>query len=307
VQLVVAYPPGGLGDIVAHALSEGLASALGQPVTVENRPGASGAVGAQSVARAAPDGRTLLVGQTAEVAIDPNLAKNLGYEPARDLEPVALAAVVPLALVVPAKAPYATLEDLLEAARTSPRGLSFASAGPGTPGHFAGELLRLRRTSRLTHVPYDGAGPALEDLVRGRVDFYFASLPSAMPYVTAGKLKILALSSARRSPAVPTIPTVEEAGIKNFDITLWAGIFAPRGTPREMVQRLNQEINQILGRPEVRDPLRRDGAEITPMSADQFADFVSSEASKYAKITLDDFCSRFMFGGCVGYGLYNPL
>src|SRR4051812_37302952 len=203
VTLVVAYAPGGTGDVVARLIAEKLVKPLGQPVIVENRAGASGAIGAQSVARAAPDGHSLLVGQTAEVAINQNLMKGLGYDPAKDLLPVALASVVPLALVVQSSAPYATLAEMLQAAKAKQSGLSFASAGTGTPGHFAGELLKLRTGAPLTHVPYKGAGPALNDLLGGHVDLYFPGLPAAMPHVKSGKLKMLALSSARRTSAAP--------------------------------------------------------------------------------------------------------
>src|SRR5215207_8521621 len=188
VHLVVAYAPGGTGDVVARLIANKLSGALGQSVVVENRAGASGAIGAQSVAGAAPDGHMLLVGQTAEIAINQHWIKGLGYDPERDLLPIALASVVPLALVVPWAAPYATLADMLNAARSGGRGLSFASAGLGTPGHFAGEALKLKTKSNLTHVPYKGAGPALNDLV-GAVDLYFSGFPAAMPHVKAASLK----------------------------------------------------------------------------------------------------------------------
>src|SRR4051795_6919373 len=207
VQLVVGYAQGGTGDFIARLMAEKLTTALGQPVNVENRPGASGAAAAQSVARAARDGYTLLVGQPGEVSITQMLMKDIGYDPARDLQPVALAALSPLALVVQSTAPYSTIGEMTAASLSSPRGLSFASPGPGTPGHVAVEMLRTRTKSRLNHVPFDGGGPALDALMAGRVDMHFAVLPSAMPYVADGKLKILAVSSAKRSPAAPNVPT----------------------------------------------------------------------------------------------------
>src|SRR5439155_8525205 len=256
IQLVVANPAGGAGDIIGRAISDKLTTALGQPVTLDYRAGASGAIGARSVARATPDGYTLLVGQTTEIVINRTLAKELGYDPDRDLVPVAFLAAMPLALIVPASAPYSTVEQLIQASRSSPRGLLFASTGPGTPGHLAGELLKGKTDSRLTHVPYDGGAAALDAVLNNRVDFHFQALPTAMPQVIAGKLKILAVSSAKRSPAVPDVPTVAEAtGLKGFDVTLWAGIFAPRNTPAAVVMRLNQEINSVLNQPDVRDSL----------------------------------------------------
>ena len=302
VQLLVGYPQGGTGDFVARLMAEKLTTALGQPVNVENRPGASGTAAAQSVARAAPDGHTLLVGQPGEVSINPMLMKDIGYDPARDLQPVALAALSPLALVVQSTAPYSTIGEMTAASLSSPRGLSFASPGPGTPGHVAVELLRARTKSRLNHVPFEGGGPALDALMAGKVDMYFAVLPSAMPHVTSGKLKILAISSAKRSLAAPNVLTVmEQTGIRGFDLTNWVGVFAPRGTPAEIVGRLNREINQVLGQPDVIERLVRHGAEAAPMSVDQFADLLRSETSKYQALLRDEFCTKFLYGGCTGF------
>ena len=303
IQLVVANPAGGAGDIIARAISDKLARALGQPVTLDYRAGASGAIGARSVARGTPDGYTLLVGQTTEIVINRTLAKELGYDPDRDLVPVAFLASMPLALIVPASAPYSTVEQLIQASRSSPRGLLFASTGPGTPGHLAGELLKGKTDSRLTHVPYDGGAAALDAVLNNRVDFHFQALPTAMPQVTAGKLKILGVSSAKRSPTIPDVPTVAEAtGLKGFDVTLWAGVFAPRNTPAAVVTRLNQEINSVLNQPDVKDSLARLGAEVNPMSTVEFVAFVKSETSKYETLIKDEFCSRLLYGGCGGYG-----
>src|SRR5215207_4203234 len=302
VQLVVGYAQGGTGDFIARVLAEKLTTALGQPVDVENRPGTSGTAAAQSVARAAPDGYTLLVGQPGEISISPMLMKDLGYDPARDLQPVALAAFSPLALVVQSTAPYATVGEMTAASVSSPRGLSFASPGPGTPGHVAVELLRSRTKSRLNHVPFEGGGPALDALMDGQVDMYFAVLPSAMPHVISGKLKILGVSSAKRSLAAPNVPTVaEQTGIRGFDLTNWVGVFAPRGTPADVVRRLNQEINQVLAQPDVVEQLVRHGAEAAPMSVDQFAAFLKSETGKYEELLRDEFCAKFLYGGCTGF------
>jgi tripartite-type tricarboxylate transporter receptor subunit TctC len=284
LQFIVAYSPGGTGDIVARSISDKLARALGQSVVVENRAGASGAIGAHSVTTATPDGYTLLVGQTAEVAINQHWLKGLNYDPDKDLVPVALAAVVPLALVVPAKAPYSTMQEFLAMLKAKPK-LSFASAGTGTPGHFAGELLKLKFDSNLNHVPYKGAGPALNDLIGAHVDFYFPGFPAAAPHVKGGNLKMLALSSAKRSPAAPDIPTIAEVtGLEDYDFTLWAGIFAPRDTPQPVVDRLNKEINAVLDQPDVRARLEDVGAIVTPMSLTEFKAFVQRESSKYARV-----------------------
>ncbi len=282
VQMVVGYVPGGLGDVVARVVAEKLSIALGQPVVVENRPGASGGIAAQGVARAKPDGQTLLVGQTGEIAVNKSLVKGLAYDPARDFDAVALIGSAPLALVVPASAPYATFKAMLEFAKSKP--LAFASSGTGTPGHLAGELLKTRTKADLSHVPYKGAGQALTDVIAGHVDLFFSSLPAAQPHVKGGKLRILALSSAQRSAAAPDVPTVAEHGFRNFDFSLWVGIFAPRGTPKETVEKLNREINRILALPDIKDRLGAQGLEIRPMSADQTTEFVKAEIAKYAGI-----------------------
>jgi len=283
VHLVVAYAAGGTGDVVARIIAPKLSIALGQSVVVENRAGASGAIGARSVASATPDGLTLLVGQTAEVAINQHWLKGLNYDPDKDLQPVALLAVVPLALVVPAKAPYSTMAEFLAALRTGK--LTFASAGTGTPGHFAGELLKAKTKSNLTHVPYKGAGPALNDLIGGHVDLYFPGMPAALPLLKSGLVKVLGVSSAKRSGVAPDVPTVAEtAGMKDFDFTLWAGVFTPHGTPQAIVVRLNSEINKVLNEPDTRQRLVEAGADVEVMSVDQFRAFVDAESNKYLRI-----------------------
>jgi len=284
IQVIVAYSPGGTGDFVARTLQEKLSAALGQTVVVENRAGASGAIGAHSVTAAAPDGYTLLLGQTGEISINQHWLKGLNYDPDKELEPVALAAVVPLALVVPAKAPYSTIEDFLAALKSKPK-LTFASAGTGTPGFFAGELLKQRFDSNLTHVPYKGAGPALTDVIGSHVDFYFPGFPAAVPHVQAGNLKMLALSSATRSPTAPNVPTVAEVtGLKDYDFTLWAGFFAPRGTPQPIIDRLNKEINTILADPGIKARLESAGAIVRPMSVPEVKQFVQDESQKYLRV-----------------------
>jgi tripartite-type tricarboxylate transporter receptor subunit TctC len=283
VHLIVAYAPGGTGDIVARLISDKLAVALGQTVVVENRPGATGAIGAQAVVNAPPDGHTLLVGQTGEISINQHWIKGLGYDPEKDLQPVALATVVPLALVIPAVAPYSTVADMLKASER--KALTFASSGTGTPGHIAGELLKLRSNTNMTHVPYKGAGPALNDLLGNHVDFFFSGFPAAVAQVKAGTLKLLAVSTARRSPAAPDVPTVAEAsGLADFDLSLWQGIFAPRGTPKDVVARINAEINKIVTQPDIVERLRGEGADVRPGSVDQFASFTKAESDKYLNI-----------------------
>jgi tripartite-type tricarboxylate transporter receptor subunit TctC len=284
VHLIVAYAPGGTGDVVARIIAERLGPALGQTVVVENRAGASGAIGATSVLNAAPDGHTLLVGQTGEIVVNQFWMKGLTYDP-RNLMPVALATVVPLALTVPGKASYTTMAEMLNAIQTSGKPFSFASAGTGTPGHFAGEYLSAKLPGKLVHVPYKGAGPALNDIIGGHVDMYFSGLPAVMPMMKAGTVKFLAVSSAARAQAAPEFPTVAEAmGFPDFDFTLWQGFFAPKGTPPDVIARLNREINAILADPPTRQKLIDAGANVASATIEEFAAFVKAEAEKYERI-----------------------
>lgn len=284
VHVIVAYAPGGTGDVVARIVADKLGPALGQSVVVENRAGATGAIGATVVLQAPPDGHTLLLGQTGEVVVNPYWMKVLTYEP-KDLVPIALATVVPLALAVPGSAPYTTMDGMLKAMHTSGKQFSFASAGTGTPGHLAGEYLSAKLPGKLVHVPYKGAGPALNDIIGGHVDIYFPGFPPVMPLMKAGTVKVLAVSSAARSQAAPEIPTVAEAtGFSDFDFTLWQGFFAPKGTPQEVIARLNVEINKILAEPETRQKLLDAGANVVPQSIGEFTAFVQAEREKYERI-----------------------
>lgn len=285
IHLIVNFAPGGTGDIVARLIGAKLSGAVGQSVVVENRPGAGGTLGARDVVNAEPDGYTLTVAQTPEIAINPFFMKDAGYDPRKDLQPIALAGVVPLALVVPADAPYSTMAEFVKFLRTTDRPVTFASAGIGTPGHLAGELMKLKLNNRLTHVPYKGAGPALNDVVGGHVDFYFPGFPAAVPLMQGGKVKLLAVSSAKRSSTAPDIPTVAEAtGIANFDFTLWVGFFGPRALAPDITRRLNAEINKILLDPDIKSRLQNDGAEVSVLSTDEFAAFVRKEIDKYQAI-----------------------
>ena len=283
IKLVVPYAAGGTGDIVGRLVAEKQSGSLGQPVVVENRAGATGSIGTRSVVAATPDGHTLLLGQTGEIAITPNWGKGTGYHPDKDLAPVALATVVPLALVSPSSAGFANVADLAKGAAQKP--ISFASAGTGTPGHFAGELLKLRTKANMAHVPYKGAGPALNDLLGGHVAFFFSGFPAADPHVKAGSLSLLAVSPAMRSVSAPSVPAVGETkGLEGFDISLWQGFFAPKGTPPEIVTRLNAEINKILAQDDIKAKLVAQGAEPRPLSVAAFAAFTESEGGKFAQI-----------------------
>jgi tripartite-type tricarboxylate transporter receptor subunit TctC len=284
IHLIVNFAPGGAGDILGRIIGGQLAIELHQSVVVENRAGAGGTIGARDVVNAPPDGYTLTVAQTPEIAINPYFMKDVGYDPLKDLQPIALAGVMPLALVVPAKSPYLTLAQWVAALRAGTP-MTFASAGVGTPGHLAGEMLKLKLDNKLVHVPYKGAGPALNDVVGGHVDFYFPAYPGAVPLMQAGKVKLLAVSTAKRSTLNPDIPTVAEAtGIANFDFPLWVGFFGPHGMPMNIAQELNTAINKIIVEPAINARLKANGAQVSPLSIDQFSAFVRADIAKYQEV-----------------------
>ncbi len=287
IHLIVNFPPGGTGDILGRIIGNQLAIELNQSVVVENHSGAGGTIGARDVVNAPPDGYTLTVGQTPEIAINPYFMKGAGYDTLKDLQPIALAGVVPLALVVPAKSPYSTVAEWVVALRASTP-LTFASAGIDTPGHLSGELLKLKLDSKLVHVPYKGAGPALNDVVGGQVDFYFPGYPGAVPLMQSGRVKLLAVSTAKRSPLAPEVPTVVEAtGLTNFDFGLWAGFFGPRALPKDIATRLNAAINKIIVEPDIKARLEQNGAAVSALSIEQFSDFVRGEVTRYKAIIQD--------------------
>jgi tripartite-type tricarboxylate transporter receptor subunit TctC len=284
IRLIVSFPPGGTGDILGRIIAGQLSIELGQSFAVENRSGAGGTIGARDVAHAEPDGYTLTVGQTPEIAVNPYFMKDVGYDPRNDLQPIALAGVVPLALVVPPNSPFSTVEQWVAGLRAR-QPLTFASAGIGTPGHIGGEMLKLKLDDKLIHVPYKGAGPAMNDVAGGQVDFYFPGYPAAVPLTQGSKVKLLAVTSAKPSPNAPNIPTVAAAtGLPDFDFTLWAGFFGPRGMPIEIVNRLNAAINKVIVEPEVMARLQANGAEVRALSIDQTAAFVQTEIAKYQSI-----------------------
>lgn len=287
IHLIVNFAPGGAGDILGRIIGNQLGIELHQSVIVENRAGAGGTIGARDVVNAPPDGYTLTVGQTPEIAINPYFMKNVGYDPLKDLQPVALAGVMPLVLAVPAKSPYTTGAEWAAALRAN-KPMTFASAGVGTPGHLAGELLKLKLDSKLVHVPYKGAGPALNDVAAGQVDFYFPAFPSAVPLSQGGKIKLLAVSTVKRSTASPEIPTVAElTGISNFDFPLWVGFFGPHGMPMDVTQKLNTTINKIILEPAINAKLKAIGPEVQALSIDQFSSFVRTDIAKYQAIIKD--------------------
>lgn len=283
MRVIVPYAPGGATDIIARLVGQKLTERLGQPVIVDNRPGAGGVIGAEAAARAPADGHTLLLAVPAEMVILPHLQK-MPYRVGRDLAPVSLAALTPLILVVHPALPVKTVQNLIALARSRPGQLTYASAGTGGVQHLAGELLKITAKIDLLHVPYKGAGPVMPDLLGGHVPMFFSGMPPAMPHVRAGKLRPLAVTTAKRSPTVPEVPTMQESGMPGFDISNWFAYFVPAGTPASAIAKLNGEINRALKLPDVREKLASVGAEVVGTTPQELEKFVQSESEKFAKL-----------------------
>lgn len=289
IRILLGYSTGGTADNLGRVIAERLSQRLGLGVVIENRPGASGNIAAQAVAKSAPDGYTLLFGNTAEMAINKHVMKDMAFNPDADFAPIVLIHNVPLGLIVSAKSPHASLKDLLDSARREPGKLSFANSGNGSPAHLASEMLMSRAGVKMVQIPYKGAAPALVDLIGGRVDAYFLGIPAVMPHVKGGNVRMIAVSTARRAAVSPDVPTVAELGIAGFDFSLWGGMFAPVATPKDVVAKLNAEFMQVLTQPEMKAQLAREGSEVVETTPDSFARFVQGESRKYAELlrTID--------------------
>jgi tripartite-type tricarboxylate transporter receptor subunit TctC len=284
IHIVAPFPPGGPVDILSRTIGNKLAQTLGQPVVVDNRAGAGGNIGADAVAKSAPDGYTLLMGFVGTHAINPSLYSKMPYDNVKDFEPVTLVAVVTIVLVVNPSVPATSINELIALARSKPGELTFGSPGHGTPQHLAGELFNSIAGAQMLHVPYKGAVPALTDLLGGQLSMIFSSMPPALPHIKNGKLRALGVTSATRSPATPELPTIAESGLKGYVVNNWYGILAPRGTPKEIVAKLNAEIVKILKMPDVKESLSAQGAEPFTSTPQQFAVYIKEETEKWAKI-----------------------
>jgi tripartite-type tricarboxylate transporter receptor subunit TctC len=288
IRFVVPFPPGGPLDIMARGVSQKLHESWGQPVVVENRPGAGGGIGAELVARSPGDGYTWLMGAVSTHAINPSLYTKVAYDPQKDFVPVALVAQVPNILVVHPSLPIRSVRELIEYAKAKPATLSFGSGSTGSTGHLAGELFKTMAGIEMVHIPYKGGAPAMADLLAGQTQLMFDNLANALAQVKTGKLRALAVTSAKRAPAMPDLPTIAEAGLPGFDLTTWFGVFVPAGTPRELVVKLNGAIGTALASPELTERLAAMGT-VPPENntPEDFAAFVRSEAEKYAKVVKD--------------------
>jgi len=283
VKLVIPYPPGGGTDITGRAMAQKLSEFLGQSVVIENKPGATGMIGAASVAKSAPDGYTVLFGAASEMAINASLFKNMTYDPRTDFEPVTLVATFPLVFVAPATAGQ-SLPELIEAAHAKPDSVSYGSIGNGSPQHLAAELLSSMAKVKFLHIPYKGSGPLVQDAVGGHVNMAVSSVPPAVPLVRAGKLRALAVTSSARSEALPDVPTMAELGFVGYEFNTWVGVAVPKGTPKEIVDRLRAGLVAALGASEVQAALRDQGAVPAGTTAEQFRQFVHDEVAKSDRI-----------------------
>ncbi len=277
IRMIVGYPPGGGTDIVGRMLAQKLGESLGQSVVVENRGGASGNIGTELAARATPDGHTILMGNVAPNAINVSLFKQLPFDPVTDFAPVSLVASTPNILVVHPSTPV----------RAKPGTLNFASAGVGSSSHLAGELFRILAAAEIVHVPYKGAGPAMVDVLSGRVQLYFATMPAAMAHVKSGKLAPVAVTSARHSQALPDLPTIAEAGVPGYEASTWYGVLAPAHTPPAVIDRLHADIVKILADPALRARLADQGFEPVGSSPEEFGAHIRSEIAKWGKVIRD--------------------
>src|SRR5947208_6119975 len=281
IRMIVPFPPGGGTDIAARTITNKLSEDVKWTFVVENKPGAGGNLGVEQAVKSAADGYTLVIGQTSNLAINSALHAKLPYDPLRDLIPVALIVSAPVVFVVAASSRYTSLGDLLAAAKTDPGGVTFASPGNGTVSHLAGELLQRAAGVKLTHVPYKGASQALTDTLGGQVQSFMSSVPSALSQIKAGRLRAIAVSSAKRARELPEVPTIAESGYGGFEANTWYGLLAPAGTPAPIIARLNAEVNRALRTPEVRERLASEGGEPLGGSPEQFASFLKAEHAKW--------------------------
>ena len=284
LRIVVPFAPGGSTDIFARLVGERLGGALGQPVVIENRAGAGGNIGADVVARSAPDGYTLLMATTGVMAINNALYKSMTYDAAKDFEPVIFIASITNILIVPPELPARNVAELVALAKREPGRLSFASSGAGSSTHMSAELFKSLTGTDILHIPYKGSGQALPDLMSGRVSMMFENAPGAVSYIKAGKVRALAVTGLERSAALPDLPTVAESGVPGYESLSWSGLAAPSGTPKEIIQRINRETAGILATPEMRARLAEQGAEAVGGLPEQFAGHIRAEREKWTRL-----------------------
>jgi tripartite-type tricarboxylate transporter receptor subunit TctC len=284
VRVIAGFPPGGAADLLARVVADKLSVAMGHPFVVENRPGAGGTIGADAVAKAAPDGYTLLLGVTASQTIAPAIYKSLAYDPVRDFKPVALVATIPVVLVVHPSVSAQNARELVAIAKAAPAPLQFASSGSGAIPHLAGELFQLSQGVKLQHVPYKGAPLAMSDLLAGRVQLMFDNLPTVLPHIRSGRMRALAVAGARRARALPDLPTLAQAGVPNVEVGSWFGVLAPAATPEAIVAALSREIAKAVSADDAKARMEAMGAEPAYLAPEDFAKLMRAETEKWARL-----------------------
>ena len=284
IAMVVTFAAGGSSDVLARAVADALSAGLGQPVVVNNRPGAGGHIGAEAVAHAAPDGYTILFGTNGTLGIGPALYKNLRYDPDRDLAPVGLLHKLPLLLIVNPSVPARTLAELIDYARHNPGTLTFASSGVGGVSHLAGELLKKRANINIVHVPYKGGGAAVTDLVSGRVTMMIETIPNALSLVRNGQMRAIGVSTRERSASAPDIPSLAESGLPDFDVSAWTGLFVPSGTPPAVVERLNAATRKIADEKDYVSRIQAMGTDVASSSPQAFGTFVGDDVRRWTAV-----------------------
>lgn len=283
IKIYVGFAPGGAPDIIARLVGQKLSERLGQPVIVENRPGATGNIAAQVVSKADPDGYSLLLA-TVSLAISPAILGKVAVNPEKELDPVGMVASVPLILISSPKLQVNSVADLTKIAKANPEKINYASVGNGSPQQLAAELFQIMAGVKMTHIPYKGGAPATQAVLANEVDIFFAGMPPALPFVKSGQLQGLAVTSAKRSQAAPEIPTMQESGLVNFDADNWNALYAPRGTPKEVVILLNKELNKVLQMPEIKNSLEKQGAESWLSTPTETKEYLVKEITKWTKV-----------------------
>ncbi len=283
IRLIVPFAPGGSNDIMARLVGQKFSEALGQQVVIDNRAGGSGIIGTDLAAKAAPDGYTMLM-MSLTFAVNPSLFRKLPYDTEKDLAPVTLVASAPLMLVIHPSIPAKSVPEFLAYAKAHPGKLNFGSGGPGTTPHLAGEMLKMMSGIAMTHVPYKGGGPALADLMGGQIQLMLENIPSTLPHAKAGRLRALAVTGSKRSPLVPDLPALHEAGLKGYEIVGWNGLFMPAGTQRNIIAYMHAQTVNALGQADVKQRLSTLGAEGVGSSPDEFRSFIKAEIAKWAKV-----------------------
>jgi tripartite-type tricarboxylate transporter receptor subunit TctC len=287
IKLVVPFPAGGGTDIFARVIGNKLTETLKWVVVVDNKPGAGGNIGIDAVTKSPADGYTIGLGQTSNLAINPTLYAKLPYDPLKDLVPIVLVADAPLVMVVPANSPFKTVADVVAAAKKKPGDVTFGSPGNGTVAHLTGELFQTAAGVKFQHIPYKGSAQALTDLMGGQVQVYMSSIPTALSHIKGGKLRALAVTSPKRAPSLPEVPTISEAGYKGFDANTWFGLVAPAGTPAPIVSKINAEVNRILKMPDVKEKFAAEGGGPLGGTTQDFAALLKSDYVKWGKVVKD--------------------